>query len=54
MIEGFIQEEDIALVRAGAPKHIQKAPSHIKGENDGNAMAVRDSDTPTHIKHHVL
>ena len=51
MIKGSIQEEDITLVNIyapniGAPKYIQQILTDIKGEIDGNAIIVRDLNTP--------
>ena len=45
MIKGSTQEEHIALINIydpsiGAPKYIQKMPTDIKGEIDGNTEIV--------------
>ena len=51
MIEGLIQEEDIAIVNIyapniGEPQYIRQTLTHIKGETDSNTVIVRDFNTP--------
>ena len=51
MIKGSIQEEDITIVNIyapniGAPQHIQKMLTAIKGESNSNTIIVRDFNTP--------
>ena len=51
MIKGLIQEEDITIVNIcalniGAPQHIRKTLTDIKGEIDSNTIIVGDFKAP--------
>ena len=51
MIKGYIQEEDIMIVKMyapniGTPRYLQQILTDIKGESDGDAITVGEFNNP--------